>query len=131
MRYEGELFGIPNEFRIFGRPPANSEEDEEDEEDEEEDEEGVDDEDDGDGILDNVSLKDQIAERFTLYFLRQIQEECEQWVRDTVAIGGVGALKPLLEADSVLDVIANSRVNEKRDGIEVGTVLEQAIMEQV
>jgi hypothetical protein len=111
MRYAGELFGIPEEFRIFGPEPASSEEDEGDEED---DEEGEDDEDDGDGILVNVSLKDQIAERFTQYFLGQIKEECEQWVKDTVASGGVGALKPLLEADSVLDVIANSRVNEKR-----------------
>src|SRR5271154_4735847 len=124
IRYEGELFGIPKEIPVLGAESTRSEGDEEDEEDEEDEDE------EDEQARRTISLKNRIAEGFTKYFLGRIREEGEKWVKDTVASGGVGALKPLLEADSVLDVIANSRVNEKRDGIEVGTVLEQALMEQ-
>jgi hypothetical protein len=128
IRYEGELFGIPEEIHVLGAESPRSEgDDEDDEDDDEEDEEDEEDR----QARRTIDLKSRIAEYFTEYFLLRIREEGEKWVMDTVASGGVGALTPLLGADSVLDVIANSRVNEKRDGMEVGTVVEQALMEQI
>jgi len=115
IRYEGELFGIPEEIPVLGAESPRSDVDEEDEEYRQ--------------ALRACYLKSGIAEYFTKYFLLRISEEGEKWVMDTVASGGVGALKTVLGADSVLDVIANSRVNEKRDGKEVGTVVERALME--
>lgn len=85
ITHEGELFGIPREIDFIGLPGLFGDEFDEDE-----------------------GLKRFIADRFSNYFQRRIQEECEQWLKNVVESGGVGTLKPLLEADSVLKLIANS-----------------------
>src|SRR5271154_4733141 len=85
ITHEGELFGIPRETDIIGQPGLFGDEFEQDE-----------------------GLKHFIAHRFSNYFQRRIQEECEQWLKNAVDSGGVSTLTPLLEADSVLKLIANS-----------------------
>lgn len=87
MTHEGELFGIPQEKDVFGMSFALVEDDH---------------------SYTEIS-EYEIAERLSTYFQSRILRECEQWLKDTVASGGVGALNPLLEADSILDVISKSR----------------------
>jgi hypothetical protein len=91
INHEGELFGIPRETDIIGQPGLFGGEG---------------------GFDDDEGLKHLIADRFSNYFQRRIQEECEQWLKNAVESGGVGTLKPLLEADSVLKLIANSMGNQ-------------------
>jgi len=92
--HEGELFGISREHRPFTSSFYS-----------------VAVEDEPRVVCSGIS-KILIAERLSVFFERRILRECEQWLKDTVSRGGVGALRPLLEAESILDVIANSRVNK-------------------
>ena len=91
MGHEGELFGISREHRAFTSSFYY-----------------VEPEDESRAAYPEIS-KHRIAERLSVFFERRIRRECEEWLKDTVTRGGVGALRPLLEAESVLDVIANSR----------------------
>jgi hypothetical protein len=94
MGHEGELFGISREHRTFTSLFHYVEPDDESR-----------------TARPGIS-KLRIAERLSVFFERRIRRECEQWLKDTVTRGGVGALRPLLEGESILDVIANSRVNK-------------------
>src|SRR5271170_4635485 len=91
MGHEGELFGISREHRAFTSSFYY-----------------VEPEDESRAAYPEIS-KHRIAERLSVFFERRIRRECEEWLKDTVTRGGVGALRPLLEAEYVLDVIANSR----------------------
>jgi hypothetical protein len=88
ITHEGEIFGILREVDPVGEESHMGAEDQD---------------------CYEQGLMGLIVDRFSMHFQRRIRDECEQWLTNTLATAGVGVLKTLLEADSVLDVISNSK----------------------